>query len=152
MTKTIIMFPLISVCLLFTIMCDRRACGTKGGAINKTPVENNDKLATGVWGGDHIRAEVTESGAQIEFDCAHGAIDQTIVLNSKGGFDVAGKFTPQHGGPVRDDEENKGISVHYVGTIRGSELSLTITNADTKESIGDYILTHGNEGRVMKCR
>lgn len=152
MTKTILMFPLISACLLFTILGDRGACGTKGGAINKTPAENNDKLATGVWGGDHIRAEVTESGAQIEFDCAHGAIDQAIVLNSKGGFDVPGKFTPQHGGPVRDDEENKGISVHYIGTMRGSELSLTITNADTKESLGDYILTNGNEGRVMKCR
>ena len=152
MTKTIIMFPVISACLLFTILGDRGACGTKGGAINKNPVQNNDKLATGVWGGDHIRAEVTESGAQIEFDCAHGAIDQAIVLNSKGGFDVPGKYAPQHGGPVRDDEESKAISVHYVGAIRGSELSLTITNAETKGSIGDYILTHGNEGRVMKCR
>jgi len=152
MTKTIMMLPLISACLLFTILGDPGACGTKGGAVNKMPVANNDKLATGVWGGDHIRAEVTERGAQIEFDCAHGAIDQTIVLNSKGGFDFPGKFTPEHGGPVRDDEENKGISVHYIGTIRGSELSLTITNADTKESIGDYTLTHGSDGRVMKCR
>src|SRR5258706_1322261 len=152
MSKTVIMFPLISACLLFTIPGDRSACGTKGGAVNKTPFENNDKLATGVWGGDHIRAEVTEGGAQIEFDCAHGAIEQAIVLNGKGGFDVPGKYAPQHGGPVRDDEESKAMSVHYVGTMRGSELSLTITNADTKESIGEYTLTQGNEGRVMKCR
>jgi hypothetical protein len=152
MTKTVITFPLISACLLFAILGDRSACGRRGEAVNKTPVANNDKLAAGVWGGEHIRAEVTEGGAQIEFDCAHGAIEQAIVLNSKGGFDVPGKFAPQHGGPVRDDEESKAISVHYVGTIRGSELSLTITNAGTKESIGEYTLTHGSEGRVMKCR
>jgi hypothetical protein len=152
MTKIIIMLPLISACLLFTILGDRSACGTKGVAVNKTSIENNDKLAPGVWGGNHIRAEVTAAGAQIEFDCAHGAIEQAIVLNSKGGFDVPGKYAPEHGGPVRDNEESKGISVRYVGTIRGSELSLTITNADTKESLGEYTLTHGSDGRIMKCR
>src|SRR5258708_3054678 len=126
MSKTVIMFPLISASLLFTILGDRGACGTKGGAVNKTPAEKNDKLATGVWGGDHIRADVTAGGAQIEFDCAQGAIEQAIVLNSKGDFDVPGKYAPEHGGPVRRDEESKAISVHYVGTMRGSELSLTI--------------------------
>jgi hypothetical protein len=152
MTKTIIMFPLISACLLFTILGDRSACGTKGGAVNKTPVANNDKLATGVWGGAHIRAEVTDGGAQIEFDCAHGAIEQAIALNGMGGFDVPGKFAPQHGGPVRDNEESKGISVHYVGSVKDSELTLTIINTGTKETIGDFTLTHGSDGRVMKCR
>src|SRR5258706_15995712 len=115
MSKTVIMFPLISACLLFTIPGDRSACGTKGGAVNKTPVANNDKLATGVWGGDHIRAEVTEGGAQIEFDCAHGTIEQPIVLKSKDGFDVHGKYPPQHCGPARDEEERNQKSVHHAG-------------------------------------
>lgn len=152
MSKAVVIFPLIGACLLFTILGGRGACGTRGGAIGKTPAETNDKLATGVWGGEHIRAEVTDRGAEIEFDCAHGAIEEAIALNSNGGFDVPGKYAPEHGGPVRDNEESKGISVHYVGTVRDSELTLTITNTETKESIGDYILTHGREGRVMKCR
>jgi hypothetical protein len=152
MIKTILVVPFMGACLLFTILGDRGACGTKGGAINKNPAQTNDRLAAGVWGGEHIRAEVTDRGAQIEFDCAHGTIDQAIVLNSKGGFDSPGKYTPQHGGPVRDDEESTGISVRYVGSVRDSELSLTITNPATKESLGDYRLTQGSEGRVMKCR
>ena len=150
MTKTLI-FPLMSACLLFTILGGRGACGTNGGAVNKTPAQKNDKLATGVWGGDHIRAEVTDKGAEIEFDCAHGVIEDAIMLNGKGGFDVSGKLAPQHGGPVRDNEESKGISVHYVGTVKDSELTLTIINTDTKETIGDFTLTHGSEGRIRKC-
>jgi hypothetical protein len=146
------MFPLIGACLLFSILADRGACGTRGGPVNKTPVERNDKLPTGIWGGDHIRAEVTDRGAEIEFDCAHGAIEEAIALNSKGGFDVPGKYAPEHGGPVRKDEASQVILVHYVGNVRDSEISLTILVTDTKETIGAFTLTHGNDGRVMKCR
>jgi hypothetical protein len=149
MTKTLI--PMIGACLLFTILGDRSACGTKGGSVNKIPVEKNDKLPTGVWGGDHIRAEVTDKGAEIEFDCAHGSIEEAIVPDAKGGFDVSGKFAPQHGGPVRNDEDSKGISVRYVGRVQASELTLTIINTDTKATIGEFTLTHGNEGRIRKC-
>ena len=152
MGKSVVMFPLIGACLLFTMLGDRSACGTRRGAVNKTPVERNDKLATGIWGGDHIRAEVTDRGAEIEFDCAHGAIEEAIALNSKGGFDVPGKYAPEHGGPVRNNEASKEISVRYVGSVRDSEIGLTIINTDTKETIGAFTLTHGNDGRVMKCR
>ena len=152
MTKAVVMFPLIGACLLFTILGDRGACGTRGGAVNKTPVARNDKLPTGIWGGDHIRAEVTDGGAEIEFDCAHGAIEEAIAPDSKGGFDVPGKYAPERGGPVRNDEASKVILVRYVGSVRDSEISLTIINTDTKETIGAFTLTHGNDGRVMKCR
>ena len=151
MTKAVVMFPLLGACLLFMMLGERGACGTKGGAINKTPVERDDKLATGIWGGEHIHAEVTDKGAEIEFDCAHGTIEEAIVLNGKGGFEVSGKFVPQHGGPVRKDEVSKGISVRYIGRVQDSELTLTIVNTDTKETIGDFTLKHGSEGRLRKC-
>ena len=152
MSKAVVMFSLIGACLLFTILGDRSACATRGGSSSRTSVDRNDRLATGVWGGDHIRAEVTDRGAEIEFDCAHGVIAEAIALNTKGGFDVPGKYAPEHGGPVRDNETSKGISVRYVGSLRDSEISLAIINADTKETIGTFTLTHGNDGRVMKCR
>src|SRR5258708_22943844 len=129
MSKSVVMFPLIGACLLFTMLGGRGACGTHEGAVNKTPVERNDKLPTGIWGGDHIRAEVTDRGTEIEFDCAHGAIEGVIALNSKGGFDVLGKYAPEHGGPVRDDETSKGISVRYIGTVRDSGISRAIIKA-----------------------
>ena len=151
MAKVALLFLFGVAGLLFPMLGEHGACGTKGGAINKNPAAT-DRLAKGVWGGEHIRADVTDRGVEFEFDCAHGAIEQVIVLTSKGGFDVPGKFIPQHGGPVRDDEENKGIAVRYTGTVRDSELSMTITNTTTKESLGDYLLTRGSEGCVTQCR
>jgi hypothetical protein len=126
--------------LIFTI--------TNGGRSGNPP---NDRLATGVWGGEHIRAEITDSGADIEFDCAHGSIGQAIVLDAKGGFDVNGKYEAQHGGPIRDDEDNS-LTVRYVGHVKGKKLSLTITNLNSNEAIGHYNLSYGSDGLVRKCR
>src|SRR5215475_15948993 len=92
------------------------AQGGSCGARNKSSAANseartmavNNKVPTGVWGGQHIHAQITENGAELEFDCAHGSIPQAITLDSKGRFDVVGKFAPEHGGPIRRDEENNG--------------------------------------------
>jgi hypothetical protein len=151
MSKIVLTFASIGICLL-AILGDSSSCRTKQGAVNKAPMANNDKLANGVWGGQHIRAEVTDSGADIEFDCAHGTIDQPIVLDGKGSFDVKGKFNTEHPGPVRKDEESNDRLARYVGHVKDQELTLTITDAGTKETIGSFTLTHGSDGRIRKCR
>ena len=69
-----------------------------------------------------------------------------------GDFDVRGKYMPEHGGPIRNDEESTSLSVRYVGHAIDNELTLTVTIPDKKETVGTYNLTHGSEGRVMKCR
>src|SRR3982074_2046571 len=61
-------------------------------------------VASGTWGGEHIILEVSEKGAEVELDCAHGEVTQHITLGKHGDFDVAGTFTTEHGGPVRRDE------------------------------------------------
>jgi len=96
--------------------------------------------------------EVTDSGAEIEYDCAHSTVDEPIVLDSEGNFEVKGKYLRQHGGPIRKDEESNGSIVRYTGHAKGRELSLTITNPEKKETIGTFTLTQGSDGRVMKCR
>ena len=116
-------------------------------APNKT-----DKLPAGVWGGQHVRAEVTEGGATFEFDCAHGAITQTIVLDGSGKFDIAGKFATEHAGPVQRDEESNDRGVRYSGSVKDQEMTLTITDTKSKEVFGTFTLKHGSEGRLMKCR
>ena len=139
MSKLLLMSVTMGICLMFTI--------TNDDGSGTLP---NDRLSTGVWGGEHIRAEVTESGADIEFDCAHGNIRLAIVLDAKGGFDVNGKYEAQHGGPIRDDEDNS-LTVRYIGHVKGKKLSLTITNPNSNEAMGHYTLTHGSEGLVRKC-
>jgi hypothetical protein len=152
MSKMVLMFSLTGVCLVLTMLGNGGSCRPKEGAVMKAPVEKNDKLQTGVWGGQHIRAEVTDRGAAIEFDCANGAIDEPITLDDKGSFDVKGKFAAEHGGPIRRDEEDNGRSVRYVGQVKDKELTLTISDLNTKENLGSFTLTLGSDGRLMKCR
>ena len=111
----------------------------------------NDKLPAGVWGGQHVRAEVNESGAAFEFDCARGSIAQAILLDGNGKFDLTGKFATEHAGPVRDEESNER-PVRYSGSVKDQEMTLTITDTNTKEVIGTFTLKHGSDGRLMKCR
>jgi hypothetical protein len=108
-------------------------------------------LTAGVWGGEHLRMDVSDGGASLEFDCASGVIDRPVVLNGDGRFDVKGSYMPEHGGPVRRDEELKGRPARYVGRVKGETLTLTVV-ADPEETVGEFTLTRGSEGRVMKCR
>jgi hypothetical protein len=152
MSKIALIFPLLCVGMLFMIFGGVGSCRDMQGASKRTAVQRTDRLANGVWGGVHIRMDVTDSGADIEYDCAHSTVDEPIVLDGEGNFDVKGKYLREHGGPIRKDEENNGTLVRYVGHASGKELSLTITKPDTKETIGTFTLTQGSEGRVMKCR
>src|SRR5262245_50492715 len=130
------------------------SAGTKSSTANsetRTMAANN-KVPTGVWGGQHIHAQITENGAELEFDCAHGSIPQAITLDSKGRFDVAGKFAAEHTGPVRRDEESNDRAVHYAGSVRAQEMTLTITDTASKEVIGTFSLRYGSEGRLVKCK
>ena len=120
--------------------------------MNKTPVAAKDRLATGVWGGDHIRLEVTDNGASIEYDCAHSTIDQPIVLNRAGKFDVKGSYSREHGGPVRIEKEPDSSAARYVGLVQDKTLTLTVTLTDSGETIGTFTLTHGRDVILRKCR
>jgi hypothetical protein len=108
-------------------------------------------LPEGAWGGDHIALEVTDSGASLEYDCAHGSITEKMVLDGEGKFEVKG-FHIREGGPTRIDAESKGRPAIYVGSSDGKTLKLTVKLADTDEVIGSFDLTHGKPGRIRKCK
>lgn len=109
-----------------------------------------DELLPGVWGGEHIRFEVTATGANVEYDCAHGTVEGKILVDASGRFNVAGTHYREHGGPVREGEGSSGQPVRFTGRVGGSLMSLTVTRG--RETIGTYNLTRDNEGRVFKCR
>jgi hypothetical protein len=109
-----------------------------------------DALTPGVWGGQHIRFEATESGARVDLDCAHAAVEGKIYVDRAGRFGVAGTYYQEHGGPVREDEEARGERVRLDGSIGGSLMKLTVTRGGT--TVGTYALTRDREARVVKCR
>jgi|SRR6266850_5657332 len=120
------------------------------GSINHAPA--NRRLATGIWAGEHISLEVTERGAKVEYDCAHGTIPRRILLDRRGRFDVVGQHVAEHGGPVRRDEQLTSLPVRFTGRVNGKRMTLTLRNSVTKELIGNFILDYGQEPRLMKCR
>ena len=106
-------------------------------------------VASGAWGGEHIVLKVSEKGADVEFDCAHGQVAQPITLDKQGDFDAGGTFTPEHGGPVRRDENTPSASARYSGHVDGDTMSLTVTLGT--EKVGTYTLVRGSRPRLTKC-
>ena len=104
-----------------------------------------------VWGGDHIEMEVTRKGARLEFDCARGTIDEPLRADSQGAFKLKGTFTPERGGPSRD-ENAPAPKATYSGTIYGTAMTLkvVIEGGDAKGTT--YELARDQRGNVRKCR
>ena len=104
-----------------------------------------------IWGGDHVRMNVTPSGAELEFDCATGTITETVP-ETDGTFSLKGTFTPQRGGPTRRDEPPRTTAAVYSGTIERDTMTLHIVLAGNGREVGQYVLSRGAAGAVMKCR
>ena len=105
----------------------------------------------GVWGGDHISVEVTDGGATIEYDCAHGTITEKIVPDRNGKFTAKGVHVTEHPGPVRLGEDTEGEPANYSGSINDETMTLTVTMSRTNKDVGTFTLTKGKSGRIRKC-
>ena len=105
---------------------------------------------TATWGGDHVRMEITGSGAELEFDCARGTITETVP-DKDGAFSLKGTFTPEHSGPSRDAGPRAAAAI-YSGTISGDTMALRIVLTSNDQEVGRYALARGSAGKLMKCR
>lgn len=113
---------------------------------------NMDGVKTGTWGGQHIALEVTAEGARVEYDCAHGTVDEKFMADAQGRFDLRGTHVREHGGPVRRDETPDTHPARFTGQVNGDTMTLTLTETDTNETVGTFTLVFGQPPRVMKCR
>jgi hypothetical protein len=109
-------------------------------------------VPNGVWGGEHIRMEVSDSGADIEFDCARGSISQRLELDDKGRFQVQGIYMAESPAPAAVDGRltASGVKATYTGTLNGSSLHLEvfIEGQDTPRT---FDLVQGDQGHLAKC-
>lgn len=101
---------------------------------------------------EHISMQVTKQRTTVEYDCAHGTIDQAITLDRRGRFDVSGIQVAEHGGPVRQNEQLAGYRVRFAGQVNGKRMMLRVTNSVTKELVGDFTLIYGDEPKLRKCK
>jgi hypothetical protein len=106
----------------------------------------------GLWGGLHVSMEITNDGAEISYDCAHGSITEKIVPDSSGKFTVKGFHVKERPGPSREGEEPRSEAASYSGLIDGHTMTLTVTLPATNETIGTFTLTKEQMGRIRKCK
>jgi hypothetical protein len=130
----------------------RRTPMSQTGSTRGRRTRASDALTPGVWGGDHIRFEVTERGASVEYDCAHGTVEGRIVVGRDGRFSVTGMHYEEHGGPVRAGEDEVSYPVRLSGVVGGSLMKLTVTRAGTRRVVGTFSLARDREANLVKCR
>lgn len=106
---------------------------------------------TGPWGGEHIALVVTDAGAAVEYDCAHGTIDGPVRAAAAGRFAASGTHVREHGGPIREGEAPDTHPADYTGQVRGDRMTLTVRETDTGVAVGTFTLRRGADARVFKC-
>jgi hypothetical protein len=95
--------------------------------------------------------KVTARTVSIEYDCAHATIDQPITLDRYGRFSVSGRQFPEHGGPVREEDE-AGHPARFSGQVKGNSMTLKVENSATRELIGNFTAVYGAQPKLFKCK
>lgn len=113
-------------------------------------VSSPSRALTGAWGGDHVSMTVADS-THLEFDCAHGDIPASVVLDGAYEFRANGTFVREHGGPIQLGVPPDSHPAVYFGSVAGDTMTLGVRLTDTNETIGTFTLTRGVAGRVVKC-
>ena len=117
-----------------------------------SPTAPSKALPNGVWGGEHIRMEVTDSGADIEFDCARGSISQRLALDAQGRFKLQGTYKAETPAPAAADggSTGSGLTATYTGVFDGSSLRLEVS-IEGQDMPRTFDLLPGDQGHLTKC-
>lgn len=147
LTLAVLWFPLLLASLAQNNSCRNK----KVEAPPQTKTERTDKALIGVWGGKNALLNVQENGAGLDLACAHGSIEQPIVLDGSRAFDLTGFYEQESFGPQAAGE-NKKQAARYIGSVEGDAMTLTIKLTQTKETIGPLILSFGKMTMLNKCQ
>ncbi|MDB5824167.1 MAG: hypothetical protein JWR21_2871 [Herminiimonas sp.] len=135
-------FSVLAAALCFSLA----ACGGgSGGVAIVLPT------LSGVWGGQHIGLTISDSGASLAYDCAHGTIDGQIRLDQTGRFSVNGIHVIGQPGPTTPGATINSHPARYDGQVQQDSLSLTVTLTDTGQNVGTFLLTRNGTAQVFAC-
>ncbi len=120
--------------------------------VQSTPAGPARAVPNGVWGGEHIRIEVTDTGADIEFDCARGTISQRLAVDAQGRFKLQGTYKAETPAPAAVDggSNGSGVAATYTGVLNGSSLRLEVS-IDGQDTPRTFDLLLGDQGHLAKC-
>jgi hypothetical protein len=125
---------------------------TDSQLVQSSPAGPTKSVPNGVWGGEHIRIEVTDAGADIEFDCARGTISQPMQLDAQGRFRVQGSYKAETPAPAAVDggSNGSGVKATYTGVLSGSNLRLEVL-IEGQDTPKIFDLVQGDQGHLAKC-
>jgi hypothetical protein len=130
---------------------NKNSAGNDNHSVNSNRKSMQSSDVKGTWGADGISMEVTDSGTEIRYVCAHGSITEKIVLDCQGHFSVRGRHVRERPGPTRIDEDQNGEPATYRGAVNGDTMNLTVILSNSNETVGTFTLTHGRSGRLRRC-
>lgn len=140
---------LFVIALLFAALGQGNSC--QSIKVTHMPEKRADRIPAGVWGGNHVNLEVTDESAMLEFDCAHGSINQPILLDERGRFDAKGTYVAEGHGPARQGAEPESAAARYYGSVSGDTMTLTVELSGASGMKSSYTLTSGRQGKLWKC-
>lgn len=130
----------------------KKAKRTRVQKKENTPLNaSTTRLPPGLWGGEHIRLVVEETGARLEFDCAHGSTSSPFTLDERQSFDFEGVYVSERGGPERPGRAPDTHAARYAGRVEGDKMFLSVTLKDATQALGTYTLTRGASPLLFKC-
>lgn len=143
---------IFAVFLVLMIALPANSCGKErmNDKVKPKGALGDRRVPEGKWGGQHVRLEVSASGAEFEFDCAHGRMTGPLTLQN-GRFATTGTFVRERG-PVRLDDPDEGQRVYFKGEVQGSRMTLIFSLTEDFSEAETFTLTHGAEARLFKCK
>ena len=112
---------------------------------------NPQVINSGTWGGEHIVMIVTDSSTTLDYDCAHGSIDESIKTNEDGEFNATGVYIFEKGGPIRIGDIPDKHPALYSGNIKNKEMTLIVKLTDSNTVIDTFSLNFGSDPVIYKC-
>jgi hypothetical protein len=128
--------------LLTVVVCIAGSALAQSGKSKKT-------VASGLWGGPHLRMEVTASGAELEFDCGTASISEPLTLDADNHFRASGSYKVGDFGPTREDA--RAQDAVFTGALDGDTLKMEMAVAG-REQPQKFTLTRGREPKLFKCK
>ena len=103
------------------------------------------------FGGEGVLLTIRDAGADLEWDCAVGRIEETFETATDGSFDLDGTHTPGTGGPIREDDPPRTEPARYTGELSGSRMTLSVELPESDVTLGPYELRYREEALLRRC-
>lgn len=117
------------------------------------PTEQNH-VGLGKWGGAGISLTAAETRTHLEFNCALGVINEPLVLDHDGNFEIAGIYVFAIGGPrTKDSPKPKQYPAVFQGLADRFQmvLTVTVTLSESTRRYGPFSLELGRRAEFDRC-